>query len=176
MSDFTRPEWDEIFIEMCFTLAKRSTCLRIQTSSIITKNNVIVSIGYNGSTPNSIHCNDYWFGEFNKTAGTTNATTTFPEYVLSDEFYKNHHEWSNVNELHGEMNAILQAGKNGISLENSTIYTIYSPCINCAKCIISAGIKKVIYNKLYKRDGRGIEFLKNNGIAVITCDNARANN
>jgi dCMP deaminase len=157
-----RKSWDSIFMEMCFTIAQRSTCAKLKTASVIQRNNVVISIGYNGSVAKALHCNEYWLSYY-YTHHTTDYETS-KEFLKSDLFYEEHHKWSVFNELHGEQNAILQAGKNGISLEGSTLYTIYSPCIGCAKCIISAGIKKVYYDRIYNRDTSGIEFLEKNHI------------
>ena len=143
-----RPSWNITYMEMCTVLAQRSTCIRIQTAAIIVKNNVIISVGYNGTPSGMIHCIDY-----------------FANQEIVDSYQ--HHLWSIENELHGEMNAILSAGRNGISLIGSTMYSIYSPCINCAKAIVSSGITIVYYKIVYKRDEKGINFLKKCGIDVI---------
>lgn len=67
--------------------------------------------------------------------------------------------------IHAEMNAILFAAKNGISTDGSTLYVTLSPCRECSKLILQAGIKRVIYKKeYYIKDG--IDFLKLNGISV----------
>lgn len=158
-----RPNWNEIYMEMCETLSKRSTCLRIQTASLIVKNNVIVSVGYNGVPSNDEHCTDYWINYWK----TNLKELTYEEFLKSDFFYKHHNLWSNVNEIHGEMNAILFAGKNGISINDSVLYTLYSPCINCAKSILASGIIKVYYKYVYKRDTQGIEFLNKHNILTI---------
>jgi dCMP deaminase len=157
-----RPDWDNIFMEMCETISKRSTCSRIKTASVIQKNNIVISIGYNGSVSNSKHCNEYWIEYYLE--NYKQKFKTFDDFIKSKDFYDEHHKWSEINELHGEMNAILQACKNGIILQGSTIYTLYSPCINCAKCIISSGITQVCYKNIYKRDTRGIDFLTKNNI------------
>lgn len=154
-----RPDWDSIYMEMCKILAKRSTCLRLQTSSIIVKNNVVVSVGYNGVPTKQEHCCDFW--------NRINPYETIDELLESEYFYNKHHEWSVIHELHGEMNAILFAGKHGISLENATLYTLYSPCIQCAKSILTAGITKVYYQYLYKRNTDGIDFLILNKIPIF---------
>jgi dCMP deaminase len=158
---FNRPKWDNTFMDICEVMSKRSTCLRIQTASIIVKNNVIISVGYNGVAPGQEHCQDYWFEKF-----IDIKMNSFEEFIKSDYFYNEHHKWSNNNELHGEMNAILFAGKNGISLDGGELYTIYSPCINCAKAILTSGIKKVVYKKLYKRSDEGIIFLRDRGVEI----------
>lgn len=151
----SRPNWNETFMDMCEVLAKRSTCLRLQTASIIVKNNVIISIGYNGVCSGEQHCCDYWKENFGQ------------EFIQSSEFYDQHHLWSVDRELHAEMNAILQAGKHGIALNESKLYTIYSPCIQCAKTILMSGIRQVYYKKLYKRNTVGIKFLNERGVECI---------
>ena len=154
----SRPDWDETFMEICEVLAKRSTCLRLQTASVIVKNHIIVSIGYNGVVSGQEHCCDYW--------KRNQEDKSLEEFLKTNAFSALHHNWSIVNELHGEMNAILFAGKHGISLEGSTLYSIYSPCINCAKSILTSGITDVYYKHLYKRDTSGIEFLTARGVVV----------
>jgi len=72
----------------------------------------------------------------------------------------------NCRGLHAEQNAIIQAAKFGISIEGATLYTTHCPCITCAKMIINAGIKRVVYGKDYA-DKRGLELLKKAGIEVV---------
>lgn len=152
-----RPTWDETFMEMAQVLSKRSTCLRLQTAAVIVKNNVIISVGYNGTTSGSEHCCDYW----------KRINEISHEFLNSSAFANDHHTWSQLNEHHGEMNAILFAARGGIQLQGSEMYSIYSPCIHCAKSITTAGITRVYYKHIYKRDCTGISFLKKNGIEVI---------
>lgn len=211
-SQFNRPKWEDFFMETCINLAKRSTCLRLQTASVIVKENRIISMGYNGSTPSDEHCCDFWFrcfdynlyhrlnfinsDNYNLLSNDNNLLlynytkykydkdieNVIKEYIIknncsnkedinqfikSKEFYNIHHKWSINHELHAEMNAILYAGKNGIPIINCDLYTLYSPCVNCAKSIIISGITKVYYKKLYKRDITGINFLKKRNINVI---------
>ncbi len=153
-----RPSWSELYMEMCETLAKRSTCLRIQTASLIVKDNIIVSVGYNGVPKGQEHCAEYW--------STRNPYPTLPEWVESDTFYREHHTWSNENELHGEMNAILFAGKNNISVSGSSLYSLYSPCIQCAKAILTSGITHVYYKHVYKRSTQGLDMLYKHNVCV----------
>jgi len=67
--------------------------------------------------------------------------------------------------IHAELNAILFCAKNGLPTKNTTLYVTLSPCHNCAKHIIQAGIKRVVYKEEY-RDTSGLEFLKENGVKV----------
>jgi len=61
--------------------------------------------------------------------------------------------------IHGEVNAILKAAKNGNSVNNSTIYLSLSPCLDCSKLILQSGIKRVVYLTAY-RNLEGVDFLK----------------
>lgn len=149
-----RPSWETTYMDICETLAKRSTCIRVQTASVIVKDNIIVSVGYNGVGAGDEHCIDKW-----------------KDYDTScDKFKQIHHEWSNHNELHGEMNAILFAGKNGISTKDATLYSIYSPCIHCAKAIYTSGIASVYYKIPYDRSVAGIEFLVEHGVSCVAIE------
>lgn len=67
--------------------------------------------------------------------------------------------------VHAEANLIAFAAKHGISLEGATVYTTCAPCLDCAKLLINAGIKKVIYMEEY-RDTRGKDLLIQAGVKV----------
>ncbi len=143
-------------MELCEVLAKRSTCVRLQTASIIVKECNVISIGYNGCFSKSEHCVDYWFTEYKRKYKYQN---TWEQFLQSDYFYQAHHEYAINNELHGESNAIVNAARNNSSCEGASIYTLFAPCIHCAKLIVSSRIKKVLFRHYYKRDASGIEFL-----------------
>lgn len=164
ISSANRPTWDETFMNFCETLAKRSTCLRLQTASILVKECNVLSIGYNGCVSKMEHCTDFWRNEYNT---KYKHQGSWEEFIKSPYFYDEHHKYSTRNELHGESNAIVNAARNNISSENSTMYTLYAPCINCAKLIVSSRVKKVVFRELYKRDNTGIEFLQKNKVIVV---------
>ena len=67
--------------------------------------------------------------------------------------------------LHAEANAILKCAKEGKSCKGATLYLTLSPCIECSKLILQAGIARVVYQDKY-RDVRGLRFLVNNGVKV----------
>ena len=150
--------WNNIFMEMLEILKRRSTCLRIQTSAILVRDTRIISMGYNGVISGVKHCYEYW-KEY-----CLNNELNFDEFVKTEKFYNEHHTWATKNEVHGEQNAILYASRNGIPTNNCVMYTLFAPCINCAKVIITCGINKVYYKELYKRDCTGLEFLEECGI------------
>ena len=185
----TRPSFDDMFLKTCNLWKQRSTCQRLQTASIIVKDNNIISIGYNGVPNNQKHCIDFWkefyiiikgasgiipdnellkfhnsiIKDLNFNDNIVIQFNTYEEFINSEVFRILHHYWSDMNELHAEQNALLQSE---ISTKGATLYTLYSPCRQCAKSIISAKIKKVIYNYEYSRDLEGLELLKNSGIEI----------
>lgn len=67
--------------------------------------------------------------------------------------------------IHAELNAVLRAAKEGVSCFNSTVYVTLSPCKSCAAMLVNAGIKKLVYNQLY-RDSSGVRLLEKSGVEV----------
>ena len=156
----SRISWDTMFMEICKIISKRSTCVKIQTAAVIVnEDNNIISIGYNGVPSNMIHCTDYW-----------NTIATFEQVSLDDllkneSFRTRHYEWSQQNELHAEMNALIHCHSHP---KKCKLYTLYSPCIHCSKYIISSSmIKEVIYMYPYTRDlNTSILLLESNDIKI----------
>ncbi|MGB4209381.1 MAG: deaminase, partial [Thermovirgaceae bacterium] len=75
-----------------------------------------------------------------------------------------HHELCRA--VHAEQNAIIQAAMHGISIERATLYCTHQPCILCAKMMINAGVRKVVYQHSYP-DQTALKFLKQAGIEVV---------
>jgi dCMP deaminase len=144
-----KPSFDKIYMELAENLALRSHCTKAQVGAVLTKDTRIISIGYNGPP-----------------AGTHNCDEEF-----GDEGCPRDSKGSCSLALHAEQNAILYASKNGVSLENSTIYVTLSPCISCARIIYSMKIKKVIYLHSYAAykglpSDEGVDFLQKFGVEV----------
>ena len=166
----------DYFMKLAQVSAERSTCARIQTAAVITLDKHVVSTGYNGTANGKTHCQDHWIEQFKQERKTKSVTETitdsiqlqkeWQDYIKSETFSTNHHAWSRINEFHGEQNAILWAARHGVSTLNTTMYTVYSPCLDCAKLIVGAGISKVYYKYTYKRDTSGIDLLKNHNIII----------
>ena len=117
-----RPSWDEYFLEIAKVVAKRSTCDRANVGAVIAKNKVILSTGYNGAPRGLAHCDD-----------------------VGHEMVDGHC----IRTAHAETNAIAQAAKNGTPIEGASIYLTISPCYDCFKMMVNAGIKEVIYGNFY---------------------------
>lgn len=118
----TRKSWDSYFISLAEMVAERSTCTRKKVGAVIVRENNILTTGYNGSIAKLPHCED--------------------EGCLIRDGHC-------IRTIHAETNAVAQAAKHGISLNNSTIYITASPCFGCFKVLINAGIKNIIYKELY---------------------------
>ncbi|MBI5220173.1 MAG: dCMP deaminase family protein [Bacteroidia bacterium] len=131
--------FDLRYLKMAKIWAENSYCKRRQVGALLVKNKMIISDGYNG-------------------------TPTGFENECEDE--------NNVSKpyvLHAEANAITKVAKSSNSSEGSTLYITSSPCIECAKLIIQAGIKRVVYADLYRMDD-GINLLKRAKIEVLQLD------
>ena len=124
------------YLEMARIWAKNSYCQRRQVGALVVKNNMIISDGYNG-TPSG----------FENVCEDENGITK--PYVL-----------------HAEANAITKLARSSNNSEGATIYITASPCIECAKLIIQAGIKRVVYGEKYRLTD-GIELLERAGIEVV---------
>jgi len=122
-----RPTFDEIFMEIAYTWAKRATCLRRRVGAVIAKDHQQLTAGYNGAPRGIPHC----------------AETGCIREKLKVPSGKNAELCRGT---HAEQNVITQAAKFGISLDGATLYCNTFPCIICAKMILNSGIKKVVYD------------------------------
>ncbi len=131
MSGYTRPSWDEYFMEMVTMVGKRATCDRGRSGCVIVKDKRLVATGYVGSPPSLPHCDE--IGHLMKT-------------VIDDDGTQRKHC---VRTIHAEQNAICQAARHGIPLEGTTLYCEMEPCRVCAMLIVSVGIARVVARKRY---------------------------
>jgi len=143
-----------LFKEVVQSLAKQSHCVSYKVGCVIVKEGRIISTGWNGTFPNTINCDE-----------------KFPDYDPSiPEQREAHHEYSEISEIHAEMNAIIFAARSGIAIKDSEIVCSLQPCNNCLKNIIQAGIKSIYYINDYPRsnyDKYILEYIKNNNITLM---------
>ncbi|MFH1847908.1 MAG: cytidine/deoxycytidylate deaminase family protein [Candidatus Omnitrophota bacterium] len=135
-----RPKWDDYFLGIAELVAKRSTCLRRDVGVVLVKDKRILATGYNGAPSGIEHCEE---------AGCIRQKMNIP----SGE----RHELCRG--LHAEHNAILQAALHGVTTNGAVMYITTQPCIICAKMIINAGIKEIIFKGGYP-DKMAMRFLK----------------
>jgi len=143
---------DKYCLNIAVQCAKQSTAIKLKVGAVIIKDNHIISDGYNG-TPSG----------FNNTCETCTKgidNCTEVKFCRNCKYFKTKDEV-----LHAESNAILKCAKDGIATKNTTLYITHSPCIDCAKLIIQAGIKRVVYLDKYRKDD-GIKLLKKYNIKI----------
>jgi len=126
-----RPSWDEYFMELANTAAKRATCDRGRSGCVIVRNKQVLVTGYVGSPMGLPHCDD---------VGHLYKKVTHEDGKITQHC---------VRTVHAEQNAICQAAKLGISLDNGTLYCRMTPCRTCAMLIINCGIKRVVCERKY---------------------------
>jgi dCMP deaminase len=129
-------QFDIRYLQMARVWAENSYCERRKVGALLVKDNMIISDGYNG-TP----------------AGFEN--------ICEDDMGK-----TKPYVLHAEANAITKVAKSANNCDGSTLYITASPCIECAKLIIQAGIKRVVYSEKYRLED-GLELLKRANIEVL---------
>ncbi len=127
---------DERYLRMAQIWAENSYCKRRQVGALVIKDKMIISDGYNG-TPSGF-----------ENICEDNNNTTKP-YVL-----------------HAEANAITKLARSHNNSNGATLYVTASPCIECAKLIIQAGIKRVVYSQKYRLDD-GIRLMERAGVEVV---------
>ena len=132
--------FDKRYLRMARIWAENSYCVRRKVGAIIVKDSMIISDGYNG-TPSGF------------------------ENVCEDE---EGHTKAYV--LHAEANAITKVARSNNSSDGATLYVTASPCVECAKLIIQAGIHRVVFNGLY-RICDGIDLLNRAGIECVHIEN-----
>ncbi|HKZ49617.1 MAG TPA: cytidine/deoxycytidylate deaminase family protein [Candidatus Nanoarchaeia archaeon] len=147
-----RPSWDEYFVNLAFTIAKRGTCNRLDVGAIITKNKRILTTGYSGSPAGLPHCTE---------VGCLMRKSIKEDGSITE---------SCLRTTHAEQNAIVQAALHGVNIEGSTIYVTTEPCLNCAKMIINSGIRKVVAAQQYHDALLPREFFKQAGVELVYCN------
>ena len=124
-----RSSWDQYFMDIAAQVATRATCDRKHVGAVIVRDRTILSTGYNGSIRGMPHCDEV------------------------GHMMENGHCVATV---HAEANAIIQAAKNGVSIDDATICTTASPCWPCFKLIANSGCVRIVYGEFY-RDPRIFE-------------------
>ena len=127
---------DRRYLRMALIWAENSYCRRRKVGALVVKDKMIISDGYNG-TPSGF------------------------ENVCEDD--------NNVTKpyvLHAEANAITKLARSSNNSDGATLYVTASPCIECSKLIIQAGIRRVVYDEQYRLND-GVELLKRAGIEVV---------
>lgn len=117
-----RPTWDETFLMMAVTIARRGTCPRARVGAVVVgPDHRILSVGYNGAPARQPHCTDV-------------GCIILPSGGCGRA-------------VHAEVNALMQAGP---AARNATLYVTMSPCYACSSVIVNAGVLRVVYWRRYR--------------------------
>lgn len=123
-----RPSFDAVFMRTAQLMAERGTCPRLKVGAVITVDNRIIATGYNGAPAGLPHCSEVGCLIVQ---GSCKRTT------------------------HAEANALIQCAKFGHGCAGGTLYVTHRPCVACAGLIITAGIRRVIWETAYDSDKAG---------------------
>ncbi len=145
---FKRPTWDEYFMEIAQTVAKRASCDRGRSGCVIAKDKQIIVTGYVGAAAGLPHCDE---------VGHQMKTITHED---------GHQSQHCMRTAHAEQNAIVQAARIGSGIDGATLYCKMTPCAACGRMIINAGIKRVVCEKRYHAGGESEEMFRKVGIEL----------
>jgi dCMP deaminase len=134
-----RASWDEYFMRIAVEVATRATCDRKHVGAVIVRDKSILATGYNGSIRGLSHCDE-------------------DGHLMEDGHC--------VRTIHAEANAIIQAARNGVRIDQASIYVTASPCWNCFKMIANAGLQRIVYGQFY-RDERIFQVAEKLGIELL---------
>lgn len=126
---------EELYLGLASLISRRSTCDRAHVGAVLVRGNRILSVGYNGSPPGSVHCD-----EAGCLVGVRGSNC--------------------IRTIHAEVNTVLH-GPGSDAIRGSVLYSTHSPCLNCIKVLMSAGVKEVVFLKYY-RDDDALAFLGEN--------------
>jgi dCMP deaminase len=139
-----RASWDEYFMNIAREVSTRSTCDRKFVGAVIVRDKSILATGYNGSIRGLPHCDE-------------------EGHLIEDGHC--------VRTVHAEANAIVQAARHGVRIDEASLYVTASPCWGCFRLIANAGIARVYFGEFY-RDQRIFEFAARLGIDLIDMSGA----
>ncbi len=136
---YQRAPWDDYFMNIAKVVSTRATCHRKFVGAVLVRERMILSTGYNGSIRGMPHCSEV------------------------GHMMENGHC---VATIHAEMNAILQAARNGVNIDGSTAYVTASPCWNCFKSLVNAGANRICFGEFY-RDERIFKVAEQLGVELV---------
>jgi dCMP deaminase len=139
-----RPSWDDYFMDIAEQVSGRSTCLRRHTGAVLVKEKRILATGYNGVPSGLAHCEEV--GCLREQRNIASGS---------------HHELCRG--IHAEQNAVIQAAKHGIAIDESSVYCTHQPCVLCAKILINAGVSEIVFREPYP-DPLSEELLEEAGV------------
>ena len=142
VAPISRPDWETYFLRMADLVATRSTCPRRQVGAVLVRQERVIATGYNGSLRGQTHCVE---------AGC----------LMVDGHCKR--------TVHAELNALLQCAFYGSASRGTTLFITAFPCLECAKALVQAGVRRVVYRDRYDdRHSRAV--LEQAGVPCVQFD------
>ncbi len=133
-------------MRMAALAASRSTCLRRHVGAVIVKERMVLSTGYNDTPRGLPNCGD---GGCARCASGVASGTALDTCLC----------------LHAEQNSVIQAAYHGVAIVGATIYTTHQPCLTCAKIIVNAGIRRIVFSGEYP-DPLAAEMVRQAGVTL----------
>ena len=160
----------DFYIDVAERTSKLSNAIRRQVGAVIVKDNRILSYGYNGMPTgwhNDCEKKEYMDGDAEDRLTSEEIENLWPilEYDPEVQSYRRYRLVTKDEVLHAEMNCLMKVAQGTESSSGSVLFTTDAPCIHCAKAIFQAGVKEVIYQKVYRTDA-GLNFLEKCGVSV----------
>lgn len=134
-----RASWDQYFMNIAREVATRATCDRKHVGAVLVRDRSILATGYNGSLRGLPHCSEVGH--------------------LMEEGHC-------VRTVHAEANAVVQAAKNGVRIDGATAYVTASPCWNCFRLLVNAGVQRIVFGEFY-RDPKVFAFAEELGLELV---------
>lgn len=135
-SQHREEQFDEVYMQTAILHSSLSRAKRLQVGACLVTKTGVTLTGFNGTPPG--------------TSNNCEITDASGNLVTK------------ASVIHAELNCILKAAREGVSVVDSTIYITHAPCLSCAAALLSAGVKKVYYRNAY-RSIEGVEYLNNEG-------------
>lgn len=145
---YTRPTWDDYFMEVADAVSKRATCDRGRSGCVIAKDKQILATGYVGSPIGFPHCDE---------AGHDLRRAFNEDGTISSHC---------VRTVHAEQNAICQAAKRGVAIDGATVYCRMTPCRICAMLLINSGVKRVYAERKYHTGSESEKMFRKAGVKL----------
>lgn len=149
-----RPDWDSYFMDITKIVATRSSCLHRKVGAVLVRDKRILTTGYNGAPAGMAHCIELGGCKRDKMGFKSGQG----------------HEFCRA--LHAEQNAVIQAAVVGLSIKGADLYCTHSPCTLCAKILIAAGAKRIVFLGHYP-DQFAVELLDEAGVELIAYEDTQ---
>lgn len=145
-----KQKWIDAFMDTAERFAELSSATRLKVGAVVVKDQRIISIGYNGTPAGWDNNCEHW----------VDVSAQDRMWTDADKVLKTKDEV-----IHAEANAIAKLARDGESGLGTDLFCTHAPCIQCAKIVYGAGVKKVFYRHQY-RDDAGLEFLEKCGVEI----------